>query len=74
MTKEQVAGRLKLCKRVINIDEEDWSRMCYSNKCYVKAHKTGIQFCRKRDEESWCDEGFFLIPVTRQHWYIHILT
>ncbi len=30
----------------------------FSDECFVRPSKTGIEFCRKFDHEDWCDERF----------------
>jgi hypothetical protein len=36
----------------------EWSKCVFSDECFVKPSKTGIDFCRKLDNEDWLDERF----------------
>ncbi len=36
----------------------EWNKFVFSDECFVKPTKTGIDFCRKFDNEDWLDERF----------------
>jgi hypothetical protein len=45
----------------------------FSDECFVRSSKTGIEFFIKFDHEDGCDERFFLSEKQQAKFGIHIL-
>ena len=58
MTPEHAKARLFFCKNVQKWKMKQWKSLVFSDECFVRPTKTGIEYCRKMDDEDWCNKEF----------------